>query len=291
MSVSNVFACLVHERPECVIDLVRNLHYLDPTSVILLYNGSTDPGLIDRRFPFERYGVVTCPGLRKVSWGRLHEFALDCMQFALDTLRFDTLTIVDSDQLLVRPGYSNYVARALDNGDRVGLLGNSAAPHPPGTPKHAPRSAHAELELWRPFLRRFPNGEQQFPHWTYWPSTVITADAARDLTRLFATDDQLQEIMRHTRILVTEEVILPTLVALMGYTVKTNPCSYDFVKFRARYTLEDLEAALSRPDVFWIHPVQRLYDDELRAHIRTTFNDYDDAKSRPPAESSAREPD
>ncbi len=55
----------------------------------------------------------------------------------------------------------------------------------------------------------------------------------------------------------------------------TNPCSYDFVKFRVRYTLEELDAALARPDVFWIHPVPSRYDDELRAHIRAKFNDYE----------------
>jgi hypothetical protein len=26
----NIFACLVHENTDCVIDLVRNLHFLDP---------------------------------------------------------------------------------------------------------------------------------------------------------------------------------------------------------------------------------------------------------------------
>ena len=73
MNVRNVFACLVHESPDCVIDLVRNLHYLDPGSSIVLYNGSTDPDLIDRRFPFERYGATIYPGLRQVTWGRLHD--------------------------------------------------------------------------------------------------------------------------------------------------------------------------------------------------------------------------
>jgi len=278
MDIHNVFACLIHESPECVIDLVRNLHYLDPASSIVLYNGGTDPDLIDRSFPFERYGATIHPGPQKMTWGRLHEFALDCMRFALDNLEFDTVTIVDSDQLLVRPGYSRYMTRALAGGERVGLLGNSPARHPPTTPKHAPRSAHAELELWQPFLRRFPNGEEKFPHWTYWPCTVVTADAARDLTRLFSTDGQLQEIMRTTQILVTEEVILPTLVALMGYRIQANPCSYDFAKFRARYTFEELEAALARPDVFWIHPVERRYGDEIRARIRTRFNGYEEAQ-------------
>ena len=38
-AVRNVFAVLVHERPDCVVDLVRNLRHLDPGSQVLLYNG------------------------------------------------------------------------------------------------------------------------------------------------------------------------------------------------------------------------------------------------------------
>ena len=44
-AIRNIFACLVHESPDCVIDLVRNLRALDPGSLILLYNGGRDPNL------------------------------------------------------------------------------------------------------------------------------------------------------------------------------------------------------------------------------------------------------
>src|SRR5206468_747976 len=70
----NVFACLVHESQECVIDLVRNLRFADPSSVILLYNGGTNPQLL-HRFPFESLGTVVYPSPKPMKWGRLHEFA------------------------------------------------------------------------------------------------------------------------------------------------------------------------------------------------------------------------
>ena len=59
--IRNIFACLVHETPECVIDLVRNLHALDPSSLILLYNGGKNPKLLDTGFPIERYGAAIHP--------------------------------------------------------------------------------------------------------------------------------------------------------------------------------------------------------------------------------------
>src|ERR1051326_8506550 len=121
----NIFACLVHESPECVRDLVRNLRFLDPSSTILLYNGSRWPQLQDSDIPCGEEDIVCHPSPQPMVWGRLHGFALDCMRFALDHLPFDTLTIVDSDQLASRPGYSGYLASFVEGRDRLGLLSNS----------------------------------------------------------------------------------------------------------------------------------------------------------------------
>ena len=272
--IRNIFACLVHENQECVIDLVRNLRFLDPSSLVLLYNGGPAPDLLNRNFPFARNGIVVHPSHRRQSWGRLHDFALDCMRFALEELEFDTLTIVDSDQLGTRPGYSQYLGRFLAGRPAVGFLGNSPAVLSPTTTIGPAQAAFQEIELWRPLLRRFPEGEGKFPSWSFWPSSVFTANAARDLTGLFASDRQLQDIMAHTKIWATEEVVLPTLVALLGYEVAANPCSYEYVRYRASYTLGHVNAALNKNDVFWIHPVTRRYNDAVRRGIRERLNHY-----------------
>ncbi len=270
----NIFACLVHEQPECVIDLVRNLHHLDPTSQILLYNGGSNHQLLNHGFPFGQYSALAHPQPRLLRWGRLHDFALDCMRFALDNFAFDTLTIVDSDQLATRPGYSAYLGSFLAPHPRVGMLGNAPTRQPSSTQVGPAVAALREVDLWRPWLRRFPAGEEKFVHWTFWPSTVFTADAARDLVQIFATDTQLQTIMRRTRIWATEEVILPTLVALLGYEIAANPCSYEYVRYRAPYSLSQIGVALAHPDVFWLHPIARRYDDPLRRHVRTYHDQY-----------------
>jgi hypothetical protein len=141
------------------------------------------------------------------------------MSFALEHLAFDTFTIVDSDQLAIRPNYSQYLASYLERKDNIGLLSNAPQRHAANTTVPPARHAHNEFELWRPFLRRFPHGEDKFVHWSYWPSTVFTVDAARALTKIFENDLQLQEIMRRTKIWASEEIILPTLVALLGYEI------------------------------------------------------------------------
>lgn len=273
-ALRNIFACLVHDSQECVGDLVRNLRFLDPSSTILLYNGGNWPQLLDCDICRNQPSIVCHPTPRPMVWGRLHDFALECMRFALDHLPFDTLTFVDSDQLATRAGYSQYVASFLDGRQNVGLLGSLPHVLPPTTDIGPAQAAFQEIELWRPFLRRFPRGEQTFAHWSFWPSTTIAALAARDLTQLFSSDSQLQRIMETTRIWATEEVILPTLVALLGYEIAANPCSYDFVQYRTPYSLPQIDIALSRPDVFWLHPVPRHYYDPLRQRVREKFSHY-----------------
>jgi len=275
--IRNIFACLVHENQECVIDLVRNLRYVDPDSLIILYNGGQNPDLLHGSFPFEQYGAVLHPTPRPLTWGWLHNFALDCMQFALEHFPFDTMTIVDSDQLGTRAGYANYLAQFLHQRPNVGLLGNAPTVQPSYTQAGPAVTALQERDLWSPFLRRFPEGEQKFVYWSFWPSTVFTADAARDLTQLFATDQQLAEIIQRTKIWASEEVLLPTLTALLGYAVMANPCSYDYVQYRTTYTPFQVDVALDRADVFWIHPVPRRYDDDIRARIRARLNHYENA--------------
>ena len=289
--IRNVFACLVHESQACIIDLVRNLRALDPDSMVLLYNGSSDRELLSHGFPFARYGAILHPSPCPLSWGRLHDFAIDCMEFALRTDRFDTLTIVDSDQLGIRPGYSDYLSRSLLNWSGVGMLVNSLPTQPSHTRIGPAVAAYQEIDLWRPFLRRFPDGERKFVHWSFWPSTVFTEDAARSLVSLFRGDQQLRQIVRQSKIWASEEIILPTLTALLGYELTLNPCSYDYVRYRIPYSLANADAAFGRPDVFWMHPVPRQYHNPLRMHIRRKYNQYEKALPKEIPMSSDKTPE
>ncbi len=269
----NVFACLVHENPDCILDLIRNLRHLDPGSMVLVYNGSANKHLLDA-LPLSQYGAVAHPSPRPMAWGKLHGFAIDCMRFGREEFDFQTMTVVDSDQLALRPGYSAWLAQWLKEKPRVGMLGNAPARQLPSTQVAPAKAAFAELDLWRPLLRRFKEGEEKFVHWSFWPSTVFSAAAADDLVRFFDKDEQLQEIMTRSKIWATEEVILPTLTALLGFEVAANPCSYDFVKYRVPYTPAQIKQSFGRSDVFWAHPIPRRLDDVLRKEIRKQYGEY-----------------
>jgi hypothetical protein len=270
---TSLAACLVHERPEVVADLVRNLRTLEPDATILLYDGSTNGRLLDDPQIPREPPVHVHPSPRPMRWGRLHDFAIDSMRYALGHIEFDALTIVDSDQLLVRPGYTQRIAAFLRDHPRVGMLGNAPYPQPSTSRVDPVKVAWREADLWRAFLARLPGGAAAFPHWTFWPSTVFTRRAAADLVALF-DDPELQAILRRSQMWATEEIILPTLVAALGYEIAANPAAPDYVRYRVRYTRADLDRALRRPDVYWVHPIPRVLGDPLRAHVRRTFGDY-----------------
>lgn len=273
--VKNIYACLVHEQEDCIIDLVQNLHYHDPTSTILLYNGSQNPNLIRNQAALEQAGAVVHPTPGPVKHGYLHSFALNSMAFSLDNFAFDTMTFVDSDQLALQRGYVDLLSTFLADKPTAGLLSSRPQRVEPGTKEVWPAiQAFAEYELWKPFLQTFAQGEDKFVHWTFWPSTVFTADATRDLTRLFQQNRQLQDIMRQTQIWATEEVILPTLVRLLGYDIVANPCDSEFVNYRKAYTLQDIQYALNKPNAYWIHPIERTYENPLRAYTRQHAKNY-----------------
>lgn len=269
-----VYACLVHEAPECVIDLVRNLRYNDPTSIILLYNGGNRPRLL-ADIPLEALeGAIVYPKPTWVRWGYLHKFALNCIRFALENLTFDFITMIDSDQLSIRPGYSAFISRFLCANRHVGILGSAQGRQPFDSPNGPAKAAWNEVELWRPYLRKFHEGEAKFPQWTFWPGTVFSAEAALAIVERFDGDRDLGRIIQQSAIWATEEVFFPTVAALLGFSVIKSPCSHDYVRYRIYCTPAELATALSRPDAYWVHPVKRVHTDELRSTIRAYFSEY-----------------
>ena len=288
--VRNVYACLVHESQECVVDLVRNLRCLDPQSAILLYNGGSDEALLHPESCFEKLGARVHPDPRPVDASTIIEFALDCMRFARDNLSFDTLTIVDSDQLGVQTGWSevlgHHLAQRSEEPGRVGLLGHGIAGRPPERqPPHTRVTpaigAWQELALWRPLLRRFADGESKFPGWVAWPGAVFTAAAASELASWFEQDAELRQIVQASKVWAKEQVIFPTLTALLGFRVVPNPGTSEYVKYQVKYDQTQTEAALADENAYWMHPVARRYDDQTRKFIRGHFDQYRQPTSTP----------
>jgi predicted O-methyltransferase YrrM len=272
--VKNVYACLAHEAPDCVLDTVRNLNYNDPGSPIILYNGSRSCGTIWHGLHPQEFNVSIHPTPKPLQWGRLHDFAIDCMRFARQNFSFDTLTIVDSDQLSLRMGYSEHLGKFLHTHRNIGMLGTVGEPQSTDTENAPARAAWAEMELWRPFLSQFHKGEAKFPFWTFWPATVFTYDAATAIVERIDADPLLKAILEKTSILASEEIVLPTLTSLLGFDVRVNPCDNSYVRCKTQCSEDELRKAISSDSCYWVHPVPRIYTDRLRTMIREHHSQY-----------------
>ena len=124
------------------------------------------------------------------------------------------------------------------------------------------------------FLQCFQGGTEKFVYWTFWPSTIITYRAARDIYTSFSSDAQLLEILTQTKIVATEEIVFPTLAALLGYEIEESPCSYQYVRWGAHITPIEVDAARHMLNAYWVHTVPRHYDNPTRKYMREKFNGY-----------------
>jgi hypothetical protein len=273
---------LVHEKPDCVIDLVRNLRFFDRDSPTVVYDGSGGALRLDSD-ALEKLGAVTYPTPKRTEWARQHMFMFDCLEYALDRYVFDALTAVDSDQLLIRNGYAAAVQKALEGRPRAGLL---ATPHPTNLPQN--RIARPpDVDLWEPMRGLLGHkGKQQLPIWIFWPGTVLTRAASKAICAL-RDDPAVAEVLERSRA-ATEEVVFSTLAALRGYEVVQKPWNDRFLRWRPELRSEEVAVALRDPGCYWLHPVRRDRDDPARSYLRRASNDYHGVTLWSPATDSGR---
>ena len=273
--MTNIHACLVHEEPDCVADLVANLRHFDPDSLVLLYDGSEGQRL-PARARWSRATAYWCtrdPSPDVVGDGCTASPSTACgTRWSPPTSR--SMTIVDSDQLLVagRGHFDRHwlacIASAASRGD-VGCLVSQRRRHPAA--RHPQRAGQHGLARVRPVAavpapvratasgtgRRGRSGRHRFhPRGCRRPGR--DGRATRSCRRC----------SRRTRLWATEELVLPTLVALRGHRVAPTPFCDDLVRFRVRWTASTSAVAAQQPDLFWVHPVPRRLDDPVRAWLR-----------------------
>lgn len=292
MLTRNVFSCLVHEKPDVIWDLVRNLRCLDPASCVLLYNSGDASLLADCCFHCDPC-VFIHPHPKPQRYGALHGYMTDCMEWACQNREFDTITNVDSDQLLLHPGYTERLAQIMEQNPNLGMVRSSpATPQWPTTTQgslggrrflaYPQRTALTEFGHWRPFLTRYDGALDRFPVWTFWPGAVFSQQACRAILGLLESSPLLRALMRRSRIHATEEVVLPTLIDALGFDLVQTPFDETCLRFQnkhsadtlSKYSVDTLETSLHLPNRLWMHPVPREINDPLRVRLREHYSDY-----------------
>ncbi len=301
MPIKNVFACLVHEKPDVIWDMVCNLRYLDPASCVLLYNNSGSAALLDDcRFRSDPH-VLIYPETKRHPYPWSHGSMLNCMRWACRDRDLDTITNVDSDQLLLRPGYTERLTQVFAQFPNFGMLQSSPVTlgwpadsataliplgfvgglSGPAVINYPQFTALNELQSWGPFLGKFDRGSgyrysglNHFPKWSFWPAVAFSRQAAQATLTLYDSDLYLRALLGRTQIFAAEEVIFPTLLSLLGFDLVRTPFDEKYVRFQTIYSVDTLEESLQLPDCFWMHPVPRDMNDPVRMRLRQHYSNY-----------------
>jgi hypothetical protein len=274
--VSHILACIVYEPVDCTVDLVRNLNRLAPESLVALYVDQRYLDVYAQQWPSEGVRSALIPGTRPVPMPGLlpvlHGVYFDILRWADSEFVFDALTIVDSDQLLVSPGFARRILSFLDEHPSVGLLG-SAHVHErqgPDSRYYQARKAHEEIRVWYPFLAQFDAWQSSFVHYSFWPSLAVAGRAVKGVLECVDSMPSLRSLLQQTKISALNEVLVPTIVRLLGWGLAPSPASFRYTRWRKPLSFPELRAAMADHNCYWIHPVTRDYDDPVRTFIRRT---------------------
>lgn len=237
-----VFAVLAHHKRACLEDLVLNLRVFAPESDIVLFNGGKDPQLA------EGLDIAVCPYSRPMRYDRLGRVQLDTMRWLYEEGRaFDFLVTLDSDMLLIKPGFEQYLSAHMANSAYMAVLFREI---PPWTNWKTGRRFHTKWErIWQPIFGT------NYPYGCFNPAQVFRYDYVERLMSFPKLDELLSRI-DHTSLFCIEEMVYATLAV----TLVCEPRRYaepwsSAIRYRKRHSPHEIRAYLGDPDVFFIHPV------------------------------------
>lgn len=251
------FGVLAHNEPDCLADLVRNLQNFDPDCIVVLYNGGLDRTL------GTNLGIPICPFSAPLRWGKLESFLFETIKWLhREQMVFDYLVTLDSDMLLMKPGFSQFLDIQMQDADY--MAPNLQMILPDTQWVTGKRFLGEWVRVWQPILGL------EHPYGCHNPLQVFSRKLVSDI----ATHAQLpliEETAQSSQVRILEELLFPTMVYAMGFKAKRNPGSRSV---RVDYfTVQEFKGLLADPDVFFIHPVpMELQAPERRAirHLRTS---------------------
>ena len=96
---------------------------------------------------------------------------------------------------------------------------------------------------------------------------MFSRQAAKSILHLLNTNIYLRALIGRSQIIATEEIIFPTLVSLLGLDLVQTPFDETCLRFKTKYSLDQLEESLHKPMRFWMHTVPRDMNDPLRVRL------------------------
>ncbi|PYE28854.1 hypothetical protein C8J32_101714 [Rhizobium sp. PP-CC-3A-592] len=109
-----LFSLPVHERPDIVLDQIRNIDYFCPGSVICLH---VSAGALAEKEAFRALcaaeNVLINPSSYETQWsaGIMHTHVSNFLHATEMNVAFDKIVLISSNEMLVKPGLADYVGK------------------------------------------------------------------------------------------------------------------------------------------------------------------------------------
>ncbi|GAA2205003.1 hypothetical protein GCM10009850_006530 [Nonomuraea monospora] len=177
---------------------------------------------------------------------------------------YDHVITVETDMVFIKPGFTRFIAEQMKDADYLA----------PGLRRNIPASSQ-----WPAYLSLKPELPELLSilgmthtNRSFSPGQVF----GRDYLRAVVTSDIypalrgfVERNQRAGHSYSLQELLLPTLADRFGLTARSYPDAISlFNRYRPFQTAQDLALALDHPSAFFLHPVARTPDDQVRALVR-----------------------
>ncbi|TJY44258.1 hypothetical protein E5161_02400 [Cohnella pontilimi] len=251
------FAILAHEKEDVLANQVDNLTKFVPGCKIVLYNSSPDPDF------GKNLNLIVYPDSRPLEYGKFGMFFLEIMSWLKKIgLSYDYLVNLDSDIMYIRSGYEYYLDFLMQGYEAMGIgMGTIRSPEE-HSGWYPVQTMWKELRSWQPYF------QTDYFGFALNSNQVYRKDLVDKMVEMMNIP-VLKKLIEATEVFALEEILWPTLAMKCG--AKTRPylqeSILDVVRIGAPLSLHEAQDALTRPQVYFIHPVRRDMLDPVRQWI------------------------
>jgi hypothetical protein len=248
------FGILVHNNRELVKELIENVRFFCPNSIIVLYNGGDDPTLCND------LGVPICPFSRKLERGFTTIYFLETMEWLEEqNVEYEYFINIDSDAIFFRKGYEEFIEEQMIHTDYMAvdlripedywILGYQLK-----------KEIHRWKQLFNvhPFLGIFNVGQ-------VFRRSFIKALLKPDRKAV------IKKALTETASFGSDEFVYVNLARELGFRIKNYPyqSGIGIVRYRPYFNLDEIIHHLNVIPNSWLcHPVARDSKDLARTLIK-----------------------
>ncbi|MFC0472494.1 glycosyltransferase family 2 protein [Halalkalibacter kiskunsagensis] len=262
------FAILVYKNKELIKQLIRNIKFFCPNSLLVIFNGGQDPNLVNDL----DNDVLTYPYSRKLKYGFTSIYLIEIMEWLQENdIHFDFLINLDCDVLFYRSGFEKYIEEQMADVDYMGIdiktLDDEA---------YLLNNLKKEQNMWKQFFSIDPC------YRVFNVCQIISKPLIEALLK-YEKLEELKNSLQATHVFGMDEVIIIGMLRTFGFKYKRFPYpDSTTIRYRPHFTIKDFIATYNKyPNSYLCHPINRNNNDLTRNLIYALhYNESDRSRYR-----------